>query len=116
MSDDDLAELASYVLQTDNKDKDDSERMLLESIPPRLLFDFKPAQASAEDDSERMLLESCYSSSSARWPPPREEGAGVRVSPRATASGRAPVLGEDKCGGAASQTKRLEEEEVAGYD
>ena len=88
MSDVDLAELASYVLRTDDDDEDASERMLLESMPPRFLFEFERAQASAKDNSERMLLESCYLSSSARlWPPPREEGAGVRVPLRATSSG-----------------------------
>ena len=42
---------------------------------------------------------------------PEEEEAGVCVPPRATASGRAPVLGEDECGDAVSRTKRPEEEE-----
>ena len=75
------------MLQTDDDDEDNSERMLLQSMPPRLLFQFERAKASAENDSKRMLLESYYSSLSARWPPSREEGTGVRVPPRATASG-----------------------------
>eukprot|EP00581_Thalassiosira_minuscula_P014589 CAMPEP_0183715302 /NCGR_PEP_ID=MMETSP0737-20130205/9586_1 /TAXON_ID=385413 /ORGANISM="Thalassiosira miniscula, Strain CCMP1093" /LENGTH=435 /DNA_ID=CAMNT_0025944393 /DNA_START=6 /DNA_END=1310 /DNA_ORIENTATION=+ len=49
MSDEDLAELASYVLQMNDGGEDDGEhnKQVLDSIPPHLLFAFECAMASA---------------------------------------------------------------------
>lgn len=53
ISDEDLAELASYVLQNDVSEGDDSED-LLRTIPPHLLYAFERALIAA-DSSERSI-------------------------------------------------------------